>query len=257
MFIVMGCFAALIGLMPVGFYQNQIGYVTPTTQDQTVVDYFSANNITVYSVSWSGTLTFPNVIANQSGLPDGHSIEIHWENAAVNNWFTGQIEANVPAIFFRHVFPGSILWVIPTPWPDYESMNIKETPSGWYSYLNRAEFLSFSNNNTVRLSASCSHASINAVFLPKNSTTTLEQSWDAGEMKVLVSYGIDWDSMKPSAWGLITQLVTFQKPSLGIPGDFGSFISYAFGLGFWITIAIIVYTIVTRLIPTLQGGVEG
>jgi hypothetical protein len=255
MVVSMGIFASLIGLMPAAFYQYQPDYVLPTTRDQAVVDYFSANNITIYTSSWSGNLIYPVVISNTSGLPEGQSVELHWESLTAvdmsGNLVTGK------ALQFRHVMPGSILWIFPSPFPDVEAMTVDELPSNFYSVISADWFQSLIRNDVVTIHVRCSHILLSAVFLSKDNETTVMQSWNDGEMKVLVSYGIDWDAMKPSAWGLITQLVTFQKPSLGIPGDFGAFLSYAFGLGFWIVTAIIIYTILTRLIPTLQGGIEG
>lgn len=96
-----------------------------------------------------------------------------------------------------------------------------------------------------------------SVLLIANDSLTLGESWDARLLEYSLTYEIDFEAMKPSAWSLISQLITFQKPDFGIPGLFGEIVSYAFGLGIWITIAIIAYTVLTRIIPTISGGVEG
>ena len=94
------------------------------------------------------------------------------------------------------------------------------------------------------------------IILKGNGTDTLGDSWDAGVLDYSLNYEIDFEAMKPSAFLLIGQLLTFNNPDFGIPGLFGEIVGYAVSLGIWALIIIISYTVITKLIPTIQGGVE-
>src|SRR5512139_3135496 len=101
-FCVIGVFAVIFGFTPSGFFVNQDAYTAPTQQAKEGSSYFSSHNITLYNVSWTGNITYPQVIQNQTDLEDGHYIEIHWEpfNVPDGN--------GAPALQFRHVLPGKI-----------------------------------------------------------------------------------------------------------------------------------------------------
>jgi len=253
MVVTLGIFALLIGMMPSELYANQSDYTPPTTQDQAVVDYFSANNITLYANSWSGYLVEGSYLENASGLPEGHTVSVEWT-----------LNGGYSHIVTYHKSPGTILWLFPSPWPNYEWMYIYHDNTKVDELLTAGQFgitrdiLEWADNDdTALFRADCPHISMNFVLLPTDNETSLLDCFDAGNMTLLASYEIDFEAMKPSAWLLISQLVTFQSPDLGIPGDFGDFITYAFGIGFWVVVAIIIYTILTRIIPTISGGVEG
>ena len=112
------------------------------------------------------------------------------------------------------------------------------------------------NENASYFTMECEHLTMNFVVHTYNSSWTLSESWDNGYLTVLASYEIDFDAMKPSAFTLIGQLITFKNPDFGLPGILGEIFNYSFGVAFWIIIAIIIYTLVTRLVPTIQGGIE-
>lgn len=254
----LGIFAALIALLPGELIANQPDYVNPSTRDQTVVAYFSANNITLYQNTWSFNISHGatgNQVQNQSGLPDGHYLQVRWGG------FTGD------PIQFRHAYPN---WLF--GWAgvlDYHNLRLTDKyvsilgPTNSYytsgfPYIYKEQLLLIAGNgNTSTLEVYCEHIQVTFVVMPTNTSQTLSQAWDSDDLTFLMSYGIDFDAMKPSAFTLIGQLVTFQNPELGIPGQFGDLLTYIFGLGFWVVVALIIYTITTRLIPTLQGGIEG
>lgn len=59
--------------------------------------------------------------------------------------------------------------------------------------------------------------------------------------------------MKPSAWTLLAQILTFQSPDLGIPGIGGTILSYILGAGIWASIVLLIFAAVTSVIPTISG----
>lgn len=262
--IVIGMFTALFGLMPSDFFENQADYNPLAGQSQEVVDYYSRNNITLYTYSWAFNLTVNGDMAyNQSGLPDGHQIEVH---------FLAPPQYSAGFVHIRHAFPSWFFGL----WLEYHPLFMVEpfaTLAGYNKDLDlgfggiggthyigpvlKAHLEALANGNSSYFEAACEHITINFVFFPYNSSyADIGDSWEAGFLHVLSSYEIDFDAMKPSAWLLIAQLLTFQNPDFGIPGDLGTVLNYGMGLGFWIIIAIAMYTIITRVIPTIQGGIE-
>lgn len=108
-------------------------------------------------------------------------------------------------------------------------------------------------NATIEVQASYIRTSL---IIRANDTMTLGESFTAGVLQYSISYEIDFDAMKPSAWLLIGQLLTFQNPDFGLPDELENIIGYGISLGIYIVVALIAYTIITKLIPTIQGGLE-
>lgn len=263
MVVTLGVFAAIIGLMPGDLIANQPDYVSPLVQSYETVTYFSANNITVYKNTWDFDIDFNTMEFNQSGLADGHRLEFSWKAE-------GSFPLYHDIIYVKHAYPSPLgdwwLWSNFMPITDrYRSL---AGPAGLPPGLSGFETSALTKVNLIALQTSdnssyfeCSDGEVTANFVVMNGNTSawgnLSQSWDGQKLHVLSSFEVDFDAMKPNAWWLIAQLVFFQAPDFGIPGMFGDLLTYIFALGFWATVAIILYTIATRLIPTLTGGVEG
>ena len=122
-------------------------------------------------------------------------------------------------------------------------------------YWSHLELLEI-NDNASQFEAYCEHVTINFVVLNTGDYADLETSFANGDLSVLTSYDINFEAMQPSAFTLLSQLITFQNPDFGIENDFGDLIEYGMGLGFWICFALLAFTLITRMIPTIQGGLE-
>jgi hypothetical protein len=267
MVVAIGLFGFLVGLMPSDFFLNQSDYDVPTSRNQFTVSYLTANNLTVYSQTFSTTLNYPDYYYNQSGLPDDHRVEVFWEDQ-------GTALIPYPVLYFKHAFPG----VLGNLWLDYAYLEVQEpylttmgekSPEGQAledlslldlpvsASIDKTQLLRLSNNgNSSYFIVSDGVVTQNFVVMNPGNYSSLETAYDAGILTILSSYEIDFELMKPNAFNLIAQLVTFQNPDFGIPGMFGEIITTGFSIAFWIVIAIIIYTVVTRLIPTIQGGIE-
>lgn len=250
-FIFLGVFAVLIGFMPGGFFTYQPEYIAPTTQSKEVAEYFSANNITLYKNQWSFDINLGETKSNQSSLPDGHSVEVHFYES-----YPAPIYGNVFEI--RHAFPSWFfgLWLdfhrlIPD---DLTLSKITNPVNARIGLLYKQDMLDIAGGtNSSIFTAYCEHITISIVVLPVNSSLSLEDSWDAGQLHVLSSFEIDFEAMKPSAWTLLAQILTFQSPDLGIPGDGGAILSYIIGAGLWAAIIILAFAAITSIIPTIPG----
>lgn len=249
-FAFLGVFAVVFGFMPSGFFANQVDYDLPTQQSKEIASYFSANNVTLYQNTWSGNLSSGGTLQNNSGLPDGHFLEFGWETS---------VESRVE---LRHGSPGYILWIIPSPFPDLETMsiyttkgNVKLTGSGGMGYIGaftRAHIVSYAEGELLSLYGTCPHIRTSFVVIPAGNQTLL-QSWDNGTITIMASYEINFEAMKPGAWTLVSQLMTFQNPDFGVPGDGGTILNYVVAVGAWACIALLIYALITSVIPTIPG----
>lgn len=251
MFVVLGVFAFLIGTMPSLLFEFQLEYDPPTTQDKEVVDYFTAANITLYENTWAFNITLGTMEALEDTPATGHQVEFHWIDSLLSEYIN--LRHAEPFIFEE--------WLVSHPLPLTQQYQLIADTDGMHQNLERYQLLNLEYNNDDNSSyweCRCAHLEINFLVFNYNTTAyaDLGASWDAGYLSVYSSYEIDFEGMRPSAFTLIAQLVTFQDPDFGIPGEFGDFLNYGFGLAFWITTAIIIFTIITRLIPTIQGGTE-
>jgi len=88
---------------------------------------------------------------------------------------------------------------------------------------------------------------------PTYQNETLEQSWDQNRFTVYSTYNIDWSDTGIGAWGVLMQMLTFQSPTFGLTGVFGSIISTLITLSLWGSIALIAFAIITALVPFVSG----
>lgn len=248
--------------MPSEFFEYQADYAPTGGQDQEVVEYFTANNITLYSETWSFNITADNMEALEDIPAPDHQVEF---------WFY-QGNSGDHFIQLRHAEPWFWFWLIAHYIEPIEPFRSAMSYTGyagentgflpvihWQPIITRDNIFELADGgDDCVFIASCSHLSLSIALVNYNTSEydSLEESFDAGVLTVLSSYEIDFDAMKPTAFTLIAQLITFQEPDFGIPGIFGTIINYSIGIVFWITIAIIIYTIVTRLVPTIPGGIE-
>lgn len=248
--------------MPDDFIKNQPEYEGVSAQSQEVVEYFSAHNITLYKDTWSFNIT---ANADAEILEDtptvDHQLEFHF--------MTGNNGINFVQI--RHAEPFFYLWLqahfIEPVEPYRTQMGYTGYDDGKVGFpvvyympvITRANILAIADDgNSSVFEAACSHVRMSFALLNQNSTvyTSLEESFDDDELTVYVSYEIDWDAMKPSAFTLVAQLIFWQNPDLGLPSPLDEIVGYGMSLAFSLVIAVVIYTIVTRLIPTIQGGIE-
>lgn len=255
--LIMGVFSVLYGLMPTEFFVFQPDFVDITTQDKEVVNYFSAHNITVYTYTWVFDISYPDGYAyNESGLADGHRVEAFWrdDDSAI-------VGINLQ---FKHAYPSPLgAW-----WLLSNIMTVQEpyltqmgtTDLGFENdgaWIEKTQLLRLSTNtNSSLFEVSDGQVTQNFVVMNPGNYSSLSDAWTAGQLHVISSYEVDFDAMKPNAFWLLAQLIFFQNPDFGLPGLLGQTVGYGIALTFWIVIALLIYTIVTRLIPTINGGIE-
>ena len=261
-FVFLGLFTLLFQLMPSEYFSNQTDYAAPTTYENEVAKFYSTHNLTLYKNQWNFNITWGGSEHLENVPTEGHWIECHW------NFEFVYLDYAMEVICFKHSWPSWFFGL----WRESHYLELTSTYRvetkycyGFYGEFN-LPYWAISKERLLQLAKgknytffemSCGHITANFVITPTNASWTLEQAWDNGKLHVMMSYEIDWEAMKPTAWTLIGQLLTFKAPDLGVPGIGGQILSYMIGAVLWVAIAITIYTIATRLIPAVRGGVEG
>lgn len=254
--IVIGAFAVLFAAIPSDFFANQEAFSGTIQDDPAVRQEFQALDLLLYDAFGNDSM----YAFQYSSIEDGPSPP-DWETQVADRylevWWGYDIDAGMA-----------------------ESFEIRDTQKNnflglfeYYSYLEKCELtiegVSYGNSFTfheltpdfdgetqITIQAVGQYIQAN-IILKANDTETLYDSWYNRRLHYSVNYEIDFEAMKPSAFTLIGQLLTFQAPDLGIPEPAGSLLSYLLGLGMWIAIALIAFALITSVIPTISGWVSG
>lgn len=249
-FVFLGTFSLLVSFIPAEFYSYQEDKTySPTLQDKEATAFFSANNVTVYNTTLSlnnDTYPFLHYGESQSfdfGLPEGHKIEFWWD-----------VEISQPAFEIRHTSPGPFGW-----WTEYHRLAVMEpyrSLVGHMGWLRKSDLEVLWNNkggNASYCEFECDHISVKIFISPANSSWTIGESWDNQYLQVFTSYDIHWQQTGVGMFTVLTHLLLFQSPNLGMSGVGGTILTTIIALFLWACIAIIMFAIITALIPFISG----
>lgn len=249
-FVFFGFFSILLATMPPEFRALN---VEADVHGKEARDYFTSQDVTMYNYTVSLNLTRGSSESEDFGLPDDEKLEFWWD------WET-TLMINKILFELRHTKPGLWGW-----WTDYHQLAVQEPYASDADVLyptvglQKEEVLALFDEdiNASYCEFACDHIHVKLFILPYNQSWTLEESWDNNKLKLYTSYGIDWTATGTSMWGILFQLLSFQDPNLGIPGDGGAIIGAGVSLFLWASIAIMAYAIITAIIPFIPGWQGG
>ena len=249
-------FAVLYAAMPTDFFVNQAEYSLRYQEQAEIREEFNALDLTVFSSFGNDTMAL-----GYTSYEDGPSPP-NWDSGITDRylevWYAEEsipeVGGNFNAFEIRDTEKRNFLGIEYPYMLERCGLTVEGEYIGIYLTENFVEIYGIGENMTLTASGTYLRASI---ILKANGTyTSVYESWQNNVLDYSISWEIDFEAMKPSVWLLLGQLLTFQNPDFGIPGLFGEIISYILALGIWAAIILITYTIVTKLIPTIQGGVE-
>jgi hypothetical protein len=254
--VILSLFTVIYAAMPTDYFLYQDAY-QGNIVNQEVQERFEATDLVVYSSFANDTMVFDYSSINDApGAPqwktalDNRYLEVWWGDEVIPD-----ASITLPKTFeIRDTEKRNFII-------DYYVMLERctlyfenGTSAGAFLMQNILGSYGDALNMTLRVKGSYLSASI---ILRGNGTQTINEAWTAGTMAYDITYEIDFEAMKPNAFMLLAQILTFNSPDFGLPDNFFSeILTYGISLTLWVIIAILAYTLVTRLIPTVQGGLE-
>lgn len=250
-----GVFALLYSAMPSDFFEHQAEYDLLYQEQKQIAEEFEALDLTLYDYYGNDSMVY-----QYSSIEDHPSAPQYQSTVSgrfIEVWWGDDPSRAIPALQIRDTQEGNFLGIVYYYALEYLTLTVEgETlPSSWYFTRPWLTSSGYEDYYNLTITARGEFVSVNMI-LKGNETETIGDSWDLGQMEYSINYEIDFEAMKPSAWTLIGQLLTFQNPDFGLPGLFGEILTYALALVIWASIILLTYTIITKLIPTIQGGVE-
>lgn len=237
-------FAVFLSTMPPEFLLLGVG---ADVQDKEAEEYFTAQDVLMYNYTLSFNLTSGGTETFGYGLPGDQLIAFEWINL-------GPPQNHM--LWFSHLVANLWGW-----WYNQHDLLILEPYRSLVSsdHITKADLLILWNEdrNASYAEWGCSHISVKLFILPYNSSWTLSESWDNGYLKFMSSYEVDWSETGASMWHIMLQLLTFQNPDLGIPGIGGLILSAGVGGALWASVALLVFALITSVIPFVSGWGEG
>ena len=229
-------FAVLLVTMPTQFILLGID---ADVQDKEAASFFNAQNVTMYNYTYTiDPLEYGVYNQSDFGLPAGQMIEFQF------SW----------RLAILHLTDNFLGW-----WVGWHLLLLSEpyattaaSTNGRLS-LDQLLLLWDEEANASYYECGCSHINLKVFVMTANDSWTLTESWNNGELKLYTSYMIDWTATGTSMWHIMMRLLSFQNPDLGIPGIGGQILTVGFGGALWASIAILVYALITAVIPFVSG----
>lgn len=254
-FCLIGVFALLMATLPNDFITASYVY-NPSYRDVEIEEEFDANNLVVYDESGGDNMTFPyNSLYDgpappdwEAGLPENQFLQVWWGTTTV-----GMISLDSIRVVHKQRN-----WILTYPWySDIDTLTFYYTDGTTVGYNVVALTLTNAWNDDTNSSAfnvKGKQISTSIIFKAHDTNKTIAENWDDGTIDYLLSYEANFTASGLSAFTLIGQLLTFQAPSLGVGGDWGTFLNTIIAIPMWSCIAYIVYKVIAGLIPFVSGG---
>lgn len=264
--VVLSVFAALYGLMDTEFFTNQGTFTLEYREAIDVRESFQSSDLELYSMTGLDNMTY--TYSSLYDHPSAPQFNVSGIDRYAEVWWSVG-DYYIPAIQIRDVAPtwwGGYGDIKKCTWKTVDGVPITHGVHG-LSFISEAEgtylgtdynYTDLTDNwdpetGTSQFYAQTYNFQVSIMFMPTNTSQTIREAWNSGEISYVMSYELDFDAMKPDAWSLVAQLVSFQTVDLGIDGDAGTFFSYALSVAFWAAVAILIFALVTSVVPTISG----
>lgn len=258
-FVFIATFVLLWGQIPDEMFITS--YSASVGADPEIIKQLDAANVTVYSSTGSDNMTFTYASVNdgpsapdwEMGLPEGEYLNVWWDWQYIDAW-----PAPIPdkQLQFQHIYDNG--WV-PLPWPYHKLKFYKKdgnTPVSTNDFLDQysLEETWDENANASIVIAKCSHITASVMFMfNMTKYETITQAWNDNELNYILSYDVNWNATNLSAWNILTKLLTFQAPDLGMPGNSEFILSGIISIPLGIILAILILKLIQSMIPFIKG----
>lgn len=250
LFSFIGIFTGLFLLIPSQFFIASFN--SSVGENHAVADYLASGNITVYQQIGNDNMTYEyssywdmSPSEWSAGMPTDQYVEVWWGAEPI----LGKV------LEFRHI---ESLWWNPASLIDRLAIKINRDPSGLIEteYIFKPDLVDnfdSSINGTV-LEGRCTHVPFSSIInYNQTKYATIGDAWDGGELSYSVSYEFDPNATRISAWSVLSSLLSFQNPELGLTGDGGTILNLMIAVPLFIMVAVLLFIVVLAIIPFISG----
>jgi len=251
-FVVLGAFTLLFASMTTDFYANQGTYTASAGTAHTAPSSFDVANVTIYDATGADNMTYPYTSLTDApappqwtgALPDGQYLEV---------WWSDDTRPLPPSLEFRHTT--AVWWGY-----DHVNMLIYYDDGAPVEYTNVvfASTLETAWDATANASVLTTKSPVTANYLiqyNQSKYVSITDAWNNGELGYEITYQLNLTSTSLSIWGVVSSLLTFNAPALGLTGTAGLIVNGIIAVPFWIITAILIIKLVQSIIPFI-GGTE-
>lgn len=249
-FITVGTFALLFSFIPVDFFVAS--YSASLGAEKELIDKLSAADLAIYDQLGNDSMTYPyQSVLDGPNPPDweifgstSHFFEVWWnEEAAI--YGVGK------ALECRHTY--KVWW-----WFEYHRMEWinPTTMQNVGDFMGGATLLATYEPeiNGSRWYVECPHMT-SSVLISYNETAygNIKDAYDGGELQYTISYEANTTLSSQSAAELLSQLIAFQSPDLGIEGEFGDFANNSIATIYLAMVILCLVMVLQSVIPFIKG----
>lgn len=217
--------------------------------DKVTADTFTMANLTAYDQAFTIDLEYGTSESYDMGLASGHKIEFQWVYG-----YPGGAQISV-----RHTWPGPFGW-----WTEFELLRIQPPYvydieySDYPIALVKADVITNLWENKITNATFAEWAvggyRANTFISTNNASWTIEESWDNQWLNITTSYEVDYNATQINAFNLLSQILFFQAPSLGLGvGVHATIFNAVIAIPIWIMIAILAIKLIQSIIPFITG----
>jgi hypothetical protein len=251
-FFVLAFFGLMMTAMPTDLKYPSLSATYGNSQNS-IANHFSTANVTQYSSLGQDNMTYPYTSLTDAPSPPEWNI-------------TGQADHYLEVWWSQDSFEGG--------GGSYyqEALELRHTSKVWYGWTFSRLEIRYANNTDIGEYIFKSHleaawdSSINAsvfytsgdiatsiILTPTNTSKTIGEAWDDGEISYSISYELNTDLTKYSIWGFVLGLFSFQAIDLGVGGTVGILFNALINIPLTAATYYIFIKVTLAIIPFIPG----
>jgi hypothetical protein len=261
----LGVFAILISVMALTPYvtlhlpasaTSQLEIVTKEMNATGLLSYSNAGYDFINATGYTTTATVNTGLSSPpqwtSGMPQGQILEIWYGDEStpvlslLNPFFElRQTQINTYPIFGGYYFKELSRLTFYNASGRINSYGLSKTDltGNWDAEA-----------NATKLTARNNQLAVSVVIQPLWNNETIAQAATNHRLQYYLSYGVNATQTGIGLFSIVSQILTFQSPTLGIPGIGGVIVDDVIALFVWSVLGYLIYKLLAGLVPWLSGG---
>lgn len=247
-----GMFAVLFALIPGEFFAVSIDSSAGIPLE--VVELFTVSNVSVYDTGGQDNMTYE--YSSLSNTPPDWNVSGTSDDFLEVNW--SLVAAGAKTLQLLHATQHTFPWTWYTShYMNLYDVNRERIGGAILTVIQRQTLIDEwdSDANASFFYARCDHLDASIGFTIHNNSrdATIGAAWDNNEIDYSLSYEWNFNASSINAATLLLQLLTFQNPDLGVPGDFGTVLNLSIAIPFTVIVIVAIIKLIQSVIPTIRG----